>query len=85
MDPLDFTKDLSCPLLGIFGKEDKRPSQEHVAKIEAELTRLGKTHELLSFDNAGHSIFATDREYYRPAAAQEGWKNIFGWYEKYLG
>ena len=85
VDPLDYTKDLSCPLLGLFGKEDKRPSQEHVAKMEAELKRLGKTYEFHSYDNAGHSIFATDRPDYRPVAAQEGWKSIFEWYEKYLG
>jgi carboxymethylenebutenolidase len=85
VDPLDLTKDLSCPLLGLFGKEDKRPSQEHVARMEAELKRLGKTYEFHSYDNAGHSIFATDRPDYRPAAAQEGWKSIFEWYAKYLG
>jgi carboxymethylenebutenolidase len=85
VDPLDLTKDLSCPLLGIFGKDDKRPSQEHVAKMDAELKRLGKMYEFHSYDNAGHSIFATDRPDYRPAAAQEGWKSIFEWYERYLG
>jgi carboxymethylenebutenolidase len=85
VDPLDLTKDMSCPLLGIFGKDDRRPSQEHVAKIEAELQRLGKTHELVSYDGAGHSIFATDRADYRPLVATEGWKKIFAWYEKYLG
>ena len=85
VDPLALTKDMSCPLMGIFGKEDKRPSQEHVAKMEAELTKLGKTHEFHSYDNAGHSIFATDRVDYRPLAAQDGWINIFAWYEKYLG
>jgi carboxymethylenebutenolidase len=84
VDPLDLSKDLSCPLLGIFGKEDKRPSQEHVAKIEAELTRLGKVHELVSYDGAAHSIFATDRADYRPLVATEGWKKIFAFYEKYL-
>ena len=84
IDPLDLTKDLSCPLLGLFGKDDQRPSPEHVAKIEAELKRLGKTYQLHSFENAGHSIFATDRADYRPVAAQEGWKYIFEWYEKYL-
>ena len=84
VDPLDLTKDLGCPLLGIFGKEDKRPSPEHVAKIEAELKRLGKTHEIVSYDGAGHSIFAIDRADYRPLVAQEGWKRIFAWYEKHL-
>jgi carboxymethylenebutenolidase len=84
VDPLDLTKDMSCPLLGMFGKDDKRPSPEHVAMMEAELTTFGKTHELVSFDGAGHSIFAIDRADYRPLVATEGWKRIFGWYEKYL-
>jgi carboxymethylenebutenolidase len=84
VDPLDLTKNLSCPLLGLFGKDDKHPSQEHVAKTEAELKKWGKTFQIRSFDNAGHSIFAVDRPDYRPAAAVEGWKLIFDWYGKYL-
>ena len=85
VDPLDYTKDLSCPLLGLFGKDDKRPAPEHVAKMEAELKKWGKTYQIHSFENAGHSIFAVDRPDYRPAAAVEGWSKIFEWYEKYLG
>jgi carboxymethylenebutenolidase len=84
VDPLDYTKNLSCPLLGLFGKLDKRPAPEHVAKMEAELKKWGKTFEIHSFDNAGHSFFAVDRPDYRPAAAVEGWKRVFEWYEKYL-
>ena len=42
VDPLDLTKNLSCPLLGFFGKEDKRPSPEHMAKTEAELRNGGR-------------------------------------------
>jgi carboxymethylenebutenolidase len=84
VDPLDLTKDLSCPLLGFFGKEDRRPSPEHVARIEEALKKFGKTHELVSYDGAGHSFFAIDREAYRPLLAQEGWKKIFEFYGKYL-
>lgn len=83
-DPLDFTKDMTAPLLGIFGKDDRRPSPEHVAIIEAKLKELGKTYQFHSYENAGHSIFATNRPDYRPAAAQEGWNRIFEWYAKYL-
>ncbi len=84
VDPLDLTKDLSCPLLGFFGKEDRRPSPEHVARIEEALKKFGKVHELVSYDGAGHSFFATDRDAYRPLLAQEGWKKIFEFYGKYL-
>jgi len=83
VDPLDFTKDLSCPMLGLFGREDKRPSPEHVAKTEAELKKWGKTYEFHTYDNAGHAFFAVDRPSYQQAAV-DGWKKVFQWYEKYL-
>jgi carboxymethylenebutenolidase len=84
VDPLDYTKDLSCPLLGLFGREDKRPSPEHVAKTEAELKKWGKTYEFHTYDNAGHAFFWVDNPRYRQAAAVDGWKKVFQWYEKYL-
>jgi len=82
--PLDYTKDLSCPLLGLFGREDKRPSPEHVAKTEAELKKWGKTYEFHMYDNAGHAFFWVDTPRYRHEAAVDGWKRVFQWYEKYL-
>ncbi len=84
VDPMDLTKDLSCPLLGFFGKEDKRPSPEHMAKTEAELKKWGKTYEFHAYDNAGHSFFMVDRPDYRPVAAVDGWNHIFQWFGKYL-
>jgi carboxymethylenebutenolidase len=84
LDPLDYTKDLSCPLLGLFGKEDKRPSPEHVAKTEAELKKWAKIYEFHSYDNAGHAFFWVDNANYRPEAAVDGWQRVFQWYEKYL-
>jgi len=84
VDPLDYTKDLSCPLLGLFGREDKRPSPEHVAKTEAELKKWGKTYEFHTYDNAGHAFFSVDSSRYQQAAAVDGWKKVFQWYEKYL-
>ncbi len=85
VDPLDYTKDLSCPLLGLFGREDKRPSPEHVAKTEGELKKWGKTYEFHTYDNAGHSFFTVDRPAYRVEAAMDGWNKVFQWFGKYLG
>jgi dienelactone hydrolase len=36
---------LSCPLLGLFGEEDRYPSPEQTAELEAVLTKHGKTFE----------------------------------------
>ncbi len=82
--PIDFTESLGCPLLGLFGKEDKRPSPADVVKTEEVLKRYKKNYEFHSFDNAGHSFFSVDRPSYRQEAAVEGWKLIFDFYGRYL-
>ena len=41
--------DLSCPLLGLFGEEDKYPTPDETAELSAELTRLGKEHEFHTY------------------------------------
>lgn len=76
--------DLSCPLLGLFGADDTHPSPEEVGVLSAELDKLGKEHEFHIFPDAGHGFFATDRSSYRPAAAVEGWKKVFGFFGRHL-
>ena len=82
--PIDYTKDMKAPLLGLFGREDQRPSPKAVEEIEGELRKYGKTYEFHMYDDAGHGFFSVDRPSYRQAAAVEGWKQVFQWFEKYL-
>jgi carboxymethylenebutenolidase len=82
---VDQLPDLRAPLLGLFGAEDKAPSPEHVRELEEILTRLGKPHELHSYDDAGHAFFAVDRPAYRVAAANDGWERIAAFFERHLG
>ncbi len=82
---VDKTPQLSCPLLGLFGVEDKYPSPEHVAELQEALKAAGKTHEFHSYENAGHAFFAVNRPSYRPEAANDGWQKIFAFFGKYLG
>ena len=77
-------KDLSCPLLGLFGAEDTRPSPTETARLEQELARLGKTFEFHTYPGAGHGFFATDRPSYRPEAAADGWRRIWVWFGRHL-
>src|SRR5260370_28881693 len=37
--PIEMTKDLCCPLLGLFGNDDRAPSPEQVNQHEAELKK----------------------------------------------
>ena len=57
--PVDFTETLGCPMLGLFGKEDMRPSPADVEKTEEALKRFNKTYEFHMFDNAGHGFFSS--------------------------
>jgi carboxymethylenebutenolidase len=81
---LDLAPRLSCPLLGLFGAEDKYPSPDETAALSAELDRLGKRHEFHTYDDAGHAFFAVDRPSYRPTAAVDGWHRILTFFGTHL-
>jgi len=82
--PIEFTKNLACPLLGLFGREDKNPPPEQVALHEAELKKHGKQYEFHMYDGAGHGFFYYDRPLYRLEQALDGWKKVFAFFEKHL-
>ncbi len=75
---------LSCPLLGLFGADDKFPSTDEVASLSAELDRLVKEHEFHTDPEAGHAFFSVDRLAYRPVAAMDGWKKVFDFFGRHL-
>jgi len=83
--PIDYTKDINCPLLGIFGNEDRSPTPEDVNKTEAELKKHGKEYEFFRYDGAGHGFFAVDRPGYRPVQATEAWREVLRFYGEKLG
>ena len=82
--PVDFTGGLNCPLLGLFGDEDPRPSPADVAETEAALKQHGKDYEFHMYPNAGHGFFAVDRPSYRQEAAVDGWEKVLEFYGKHL-
>ena len=84
VSPIDYTKDRQCPLLGLFGVEDTRPSPADTVATEQALQKHGKTFEFHTYENAGHAFFAVDRPNYRQVAAVDGWKKVFDFYGKYL-
>jgi carboxymethylenebutenolidase len=73
-------KDLSCPLLGLFGNDDQAPSPEQVNLHEAELKKQGKKYEFHRYDGAGHGFFYYDRPAYRQQQAMDGWGKLFDFF-----
>ena len=84
VSPLDYTRELSCPILGLFGNEDSSPPPEQVNQHEAELKKLGKNYEFHRYDGAGHGFFYYHAPMYRQAQAVDGWQKTFAFLEKYL-
>ena len=84
VSPLDYTKDLSCPILGIFGNDDSNPPPEQVNLHEEQLKKHNKTYEFHRYDGAGHGFFYYHSPAYRQAQAVDGWKKVFAFLEKNL-
>ena len=82
--PIDYTADLSAPLLGLFGNDDSHPSPAQVDQHEAALNRYGKDYEFFRYDGAGHAFFYYQTPMYRPEAAMDGWEKVFGFFARHL-
>lgn len=82
--PFEGTAQIACPILGLFGEDDPNPSPSDVARLDAELTRLGKPHEFHSYAGAGHAFMNEGRPSYRPDAARDAWRRCVAWFDQYL-
>jgi carboxymethylenebutenolidase len=82
---VDQLPNLRCPLLGLFGNEDKFPSPEQVNELEGLLKQNDKTYDFHRYDDTGHGFFAVDRAMYRVEAANDGWERIAAFYATNLG
>jgi carboxymethylenebutenolidase len=75
---------LRCPLLGLFGNLDQRPSPDDVDAMEAALREHGKTFTFHRYDDAGHAFFSVDRPSYSLDASRDGWKQIWSFFGEHL-
>ena len=82
--PIDLTEQLGCPMIGIFGNDDKRPSPEQVDQHEAELKKAGKDYAFYRYDGAAHAIWNYARDSYRPDAAIDSWNKALAFFEQHL-
>ena len=83
--PIDMTGDIQCPVLGLFGNDDRAPSPEQVNLHEDALKTHGKTYEFHRYDGAGHGFNYWHRPLYRPEQAMDAWGKTWAFFKKHLG
>jgi carboxymethylenebutenolidase len=75
--PLDAVATLSCPALGLYGREDAIIPDADVDALEARLARQPQPFEIVRYEGAGHAFFNDTRPaMYRPAAAADAWRRL---------
>jgi carboxymethylenebutenolidase len=75
--PLDAIRDLSCPLLGLYGAEDALIPVADVEELKRRLAQTRHAHEIHLYAGAGHAFLNDTRpEAYRAEAAADAWSRL---------
>lgn len=82
--PIDYTEQLSAPILGIFGNDDQSPTPAQVDLHESELAKHAKDYEFHRYDGAGHGFFYYHTPMYRHEQAMDGWAKVFDFFDRKL-
>ena len=83
--PFDLSSGISCPIMFHFGATDGNPSPEDQAKLDAELTRLGKPHQFYAYPGAGHAFMDfTNSERYNKEGAGISWPRTLEFFASHL-
>ncbi len=82
--PIEKAEGLNCPLLGIFGNDDRMPTPEEVNKLEQVLKDLGKDYEFHRYDGAGHGFWYYDKPMYRQEQAMDSFNKVIAFFDKHL-
>jgi len=81
--PLDAVKDLKCPVLGLYGGQDRGIPQADVDAMKAALKAAGKTgSDIIVYPNAQHGFLADYRPSYSAADAPDAWGKMLAFFKK---
>lgn len=82
---LEASRDLACPLLGLYGEEDHLIPVADVRELERRLPETGQAWEVKLYPGAGHAFFNDTREaLYRPEAARDAWSRLVPFLREHL-
>ncbi len=75
--PVELTAKIHCPVLGLFGADDKNPSPEATGRLAEIFTGHGIRHEFHTYSDTGHAFQDFhDPGHYRQASADDAWAKL---------
>jgi carboxymethylenebutenolidase len=83
--PAEFAGAVCCPIQGHFGELDKNPLPAEMRRLDAELTKLGKSHEFFFYAGAPHGFNRKGWDGYRPDADVASWTRTLSFFGQHLG
>jgi carboxymethylenebutenolidase len=76
-EPLAAIAALSCPALGLYGREDALIPNADVDELEARLAKQPQPFEIVRYAGAGHAFLNDTRPaLYRPEPAADAWRRL---------
>ena len=78
--PTDVADKLLCPLLGLYGGQDKGIDMTDVVAAATKAKAAGKEVDVVIYPDAGHGFHADYRPSYQAAAASDGWRRMLEWF-----
>jgi len=83
--PLSRTGEIKCPIYLFFGGKDPLIPQDHVDKINDELTDKKINFQLKLYPEATHGFFCDDRPMsYHPDSAKDAWEKFKSFFAQHL-
>lgn len=82
--PFERTPEIACPLLFHFGGEDRNPSPDDMATLDAEMTKHGKEHEFHAYPGAGHAFMDFTGARHHEEAARASWSRTLDFLARHL-
>jgi carboxymethylenebutenolidase len=82
--PFELATNINCPILFHFGELDINPSAEDKARLDAELTRLGKEHQFYTYPGADHGFMDFTRHRHNKEAEETSWPRTLEFFDQHL-
>ena len=82
--PIDIVRNLSCPLLGLYGGKDSRVHESDIDALKGALIKYRKNFDIRVYPEAAHAFFDESRPTYWAEDAKDAWNRTIAFFSRYL-